>query len=67
MNSPEASVVPTGAPPVPTGLAANPDNTVIHLGVEPVHWRTGYNVNRSLDQRKQLSGRGHQLAFGQLR
>jgi len=48
MNSPEASAVPTGAPPIPTGLGANPDNTVVHLGWTASAGATGYNVLRSL-------------------
>ena len=48
MNSPEANAVPTGAPPVPTGLGANPDNTVIHLAWNPSTGATGYNVFHSL-------------------
>jgi len=48
MNSAEAGVVPTGAPPVPIGLGANPDNTVIHLAWNPSTGATGYNVKRSL-------------------
>ncbi|MEI6074002.1 MAG: LamG-like jellyroll fold domain-containing protein [Verrucomicrobiota bacterium] len=48
MNSPEASAVPTGAPPVPTGLGANSDNTVIHLAWISSSGAAGYNVFRSL-------------------
>ena len=48
MNSPEASALPTGAPPVPTGLGANPDNAVVHLGWTASAGASGYNVLRSL-------------------
>jgi len=48
MNSPEASAVPTGAPPVPTSLGSNPDNTIVHLGWTASTGATGYNVLRSL-------------------
>ena len=47
INSAEAGAIPTGAPPVPAGLGANPDDTVVHLAWNPSTGASGYNVKRS--------------------